>query len=232
MRRNPAEQAAKGGRQRAAAAGQRHAREEGRARGADMALAPRSTCSAAAMSGRRASRSEGSPAGMSASRSRLSSAGRPAGPPAAARPPAAPARSRPGRAAAAATRGWRAPARPRPRPGAGPARSRCRCRTAACDAVGLLCRRQGVARDGERIVVGQHGQVLVGHRRHQRDLRRLAVLGLGEILRQRTVLEAADAAEEVDLQETLRPTEYSVLIGLPLRVRSWACASGSSSRPR
>ena len=48
------------------------------------------------------------------------------------------------------------------------------------------------------IVVGEHRQILVRHRRNQRDLRRLARFRSRQILRERLILQAPDAPEEVD----------------------------------
>ena len=67
------------------------------------------------------------------------------------------------------------------------------------DARRLLARRQRVARDAQLLVVGEQRQVGVGDRRDQADLDRLAGLGGREVLRQRRLAQVVDAPEQVEL---------------------------------
>ena len=183
--------------------GQRDAREEGRARradvgvGRDQLLLGRADVGPLAPAGRTAGR----PAGRASAPAASSPCCRPRWPRAApARPAAAPARSGPACAGAAAAHRRRARFRPATRRAGSRARTTRRCRSAACVSLSDSSRVASVWRViSQQLVVGEQREPAVGHRGDQADLRRLARFLGGQVLRQRRVLQAGDAAEEVDL---------------------------------
>ena len=65
--------------------------------------------------------------------------------------------------------------------------------------VGALLRLKGGLRQLKVFPISGKGEIRVGDRGHQQDLRAAAGLLRGEVLLQRPIFQAADAAEEVDL---------------------------------